>query len=240
MSALALLSTGTAGALLAGCAANEFSAADRGRNLVDDATLSTSSWNDFACTTCHDREAGASGAGVRKPGAPLAGATLRPTYWGGAENDLLASINACLRYFMLSTEPLTADDERAEALYAYLESLEPGDPEPAPFTVVRDIENLPRGDAARGAGLYGVACQLCHGELHTGNSRLTPEAPILPEDTVNEHVGYSPRQLRLVFIEKTRHGPFLSYGGSMPPLSLETLSDPELSDILEYLTILGE
>jgi thiosulfate dehydrogenase len=45
---------------------------------------------------------------------------------------------------------------------------------------------------------------------------------------------------RLIFIEKIRHGRFLGYGGEMPPFSSELLSDADVADVLEYLSILGE
>jgi thiosulfate dehydrogenase len=66
--------------------------------------------------------------------------------------------------------------------------------------------------------------------------------PILPDDTLAAHAppAYSPRTQRLVFIEKTRHGGFLNYGGEMPPFSLETLPDTDLSDILEALGVTGQ
>jgi thiosulfate dehydrogenase len=224
--------------VLSGCAENEFTAVQHGSKLFKDETLSSSPNNDFTCSTCHDTHA--PGGSGKKTGAALAGVTERPSYWGGAENDLLASINACLRYFMLSTEPLSASDEKARALYAYLESLEPRDPAPVPFTIVSGLDDIPRGDAAQGAGVYAQACRSCHGERTTGAGRLTSTAPILPEDTIEEHADYSPRLLRLVFIEKTRHGPFLGYGGNMPPFSSEVLSDAELGSVLEYLNILGQ
>ena len=55
-----------------------------------------------------------------------------------------------------------------------------------------------------------------------------------------EALGYSERLIRLVFIEKVRHGPFLGYGGTMPPFSMETLSDEGLADLLEALAVTGE
>lgn len=212
-------------------------AAERGRLLLHDSALSSSPFNFYTCSTCHAEAAAQEG--VIRVGAPLAGVTLRPTFWGGQENDLLRAINACLRYFMVS-EPLAATDERAEALFAHLQSLEPGNPAAVPFTISRGIEDIPRVDRAPGESLYLRACFTCHGEKSTGNGRLDTDVPRLPEDTIAEHADYSARLLRLVFIEKTRHGLFLGYGGTMPPLSMEALSDAELAAILEYLGITGE
>jgi thiosulfate dehydrogenase len=227
------------GALSVGCAEPDPgpSPADRGKELFLGQELSRSSLNQYSCSTCHDEEPSKV---LRKPGAPMAGVTQRKSFWGGKQNDLLGAINDCRRYFMVENQPLLATEPRAEDLYAYLSSLEPGSAKAAPFSVVRDILPLERGDAARGEGLYAIACGYCHGSAHTGNGRLSDNTPILPEDTNAEHADLSPRLQRLVFIEKVRHGAFLGYGGDMPPLSLEVLSDAELADVLEYMQVVGE
>jgi thiosulfate dehydrogenase len=209
-----------------------------GQRLFEGRGLSDSSTNRYSCKTCHDINQ--PDPTKKKPGAALAGVTLRATYWGGQENDLLRSINACRRYFMFASADLLATEPNAESLYAYLSSLEPGNPDPVPFTVVRTVEDLPRGDEASGQALFTLTCSQCHGTLHAGVGRLRNTVPVLPEQTLIEHVDYSPREQRLVFIEKTRHGLFLGYGGDMPPFSTEVLSDAELSDILEALGAIGE
>jgi thiosulfate dehydrogenase len=212
--------------------------AEHGQELFMSQELSPSRLNIYSCANCH--LAAPAETSMILTGAPLAGVTRRPSFWGGQENDLLRSINACRSYFMAAPEPLQAEDPDAEALYAFLLSLEPGDPEPAPFEVVREIEPLPRGDAAAGEPLFTQACAYCHGAMHSGSGRLSHRMPILPEDTLAEHAGYSLRAQRLVFIEKIRHGLFLGYGGDMPPFSSERLSDPQLSNLLEALGVLGE
>jgi len=228
-------------ALLGACSDDAPPPADRvaeGQRLFESRGLSSSRLNRYACSSCHDTDS--SDPAKRKPGALLAGVTLRPTFWGGQENDLLRAVNACRTNFMYASEALSATDPQAESLYAYLVSLEPGDPEPASFSIVRTIENLPRGDAASGDALFTVTCSQCHGTLHEGVGRLGPTVPVLPEDTLFEHQEYSRREQRLVFIEKTRHGMFLGYGGDMPPFSTEVLANTELSDILEALGATGE
>lgn len=211
----------------------------RGQELVESKALSPSSLNLFTCATCHDTTPGQS---AKKAGAALAGATLRPSFWGAQEDDLLRAVDDCRTEFMLATEPLERTSADASALYAYLLSLEPGDASPQPFTVVREIDDVPRGDAQHGALVYAQACGPCHGAMHDGDGRLGDILPVLPEDTLAAHPApaYSARTQRLVFIEKTRHGVFLNYGGEMPPFSLEVLSDAEVSDLLEALGVLGE
>ncbi len=230
--------------LALGCAASppaaEEDPVERGRALFDSLALSPSGLNLFSCSTCHDVVAGESAE--RKAGAPLGGVTLRASYWGGEEVDLLRAINACRRYFMYASTPLSPGEPDADALYHYLDSLEPQRLDPVPFTVVRSIAPLPRGDATRGQGVFTSACAPCHGSLDTGAGKLRDGVPVLPGDTLLEHPAptYTPHVVRLVFIEKTRHGGFLNYGGVMPPFSLEALPDADLSDVLEALRVLGQ
>jgi thiosulfate dehydrogenase len=209
----------------------------QGRALFESGALSDSSLNVYACSTCHEAEP--TGSSRIFPGAALAGATLRGSYWGGQENDLLRSLDACRNYFMYAAEPLDPESAEGRSLYAFLVSLAPGNSEAVPFSVVGAIEPLPRGDAVRGAELFDRACKTCHGTLHEGAGALH-RVPPLPEATLLDHADYAPREQRLVFIEKVRHGAFLGYGGSMAPFSREALGDPELSDILEALGVLGE
>ncbi|HTQ05525.1 MAG TPA: c-type cytochrome [Polyangiaceae bacterium] len=213
----------------------------RGQALFESKELSPSGTNLFTCATCHDPTPNAA-AVVRKPGAPLAGATLRPSFWGGQEDDLLRAIDDCRTEFMLANTPLDPTSADAEALYDYLASLEPGDATAQPFTVVRDVADVPRGDVAHGYLVYAQTCGQCHGSIHDGDGRLGDIVPVLPDDTLAVHAppAYSPRTQRLVFIEKTRHGVFLDYGGEMPPFSLEVLPDADLSDLLEALGVLGQ
>jgi thiosulfate dehydrogenase len=222
-----------------GCSgADDITPVERGRELFTTHELSPSNLNNYSCSICH-RSRPVDDHLIRT-GATLAGATRRESFWGGQENDLLRSINACRSYFMVAPEPLTPEQPDAQALYAYLKSLEPGDAEPVPFTIVRDIEPIDRGDATRGLALYPGACGYCHGAMHSGLGRLNERVPVLPEDSVAEHFDYTPRALRLVFIEKVRHGLFLGYGGDMPPFSTELLPNEDLADILEALEITGE
>lgn len=212
-------------------------AVDHGAALFNDPTISGTTLNQYACATCH--ESGATDTKVVRPGGSLQGVTKRPSYWGGKELDLLRAVNACAYYFMLKAEPFKADDEEAKAIYAYLESISQGPEgtEAVPFTMVVTIEDLPAGDATRGQAAYTRACALCHGKAHDGAGRLVPRAPVLPDQTLMEHpLGeYTKDEQRLVFVEKTRHGGFITYSGEMPPFSLEKLSNADMADLLQYL-----
>jgi thiosulfate dehydrogenase len=211
---------------------------ERGGALFSATTTSPSTLNFYSCATCHDT--GTQSSAWLKPGATLAGVIRRASFWGEQEVDLFAAIDACRREFMGANQPLDASDPEALALYAYLSSLEPLQPNPVPFTVVREIEPLPRGDRSSGERVFAQACLYCHGAPHTGAGRAAERVPVLPEDTLAAHADLSARVQRLVFIEKTRHGSFLGYGGDMPPFSREVLSDARVSDVLEALSVLGE
>ena len=216
-------------------------AVDHGAALFRDASFVKTSFNTYSCATCHEASAGEAGDAILV-GVPLAGATKRPSYWGGQEPDLLQAINHCLYYFMFKDTPWTAEDVEARAMFAYLDSLphEAAGAEAAPFTVVYTVNDAPQGDAAKGGQLYARACGTCHGAAHTGASRLVERAPVLPEQTIEEHPlsEYTALDRRLVFIEKTRHGTFVSYGGQMPPFSSERLSDQDLGDLLAFFGVL--
>jgi thiosulfate dehydrogenase len=215
-------------------------AVDHGAALFRDPAVAKTTFNSYSCATCHEAKAGEAGDTIL-PGAPLAGSVKRPAYWGGQEVELLRSINHCLYYFMLKDKPWTAEDEEARAMFAYLESL-PSDAaaeEPQPFTVAYEVKNVAEGDASRGGPLYTRACAYCHGAVHSGDGRIVERAPKLPDQSISEHPSpdYDELDRRLVFVEKIRHGGFIGYGGQMPPFSMESLSDQDLSDILAYLGV---
>lgn len=210
---------------------------EHGEALFYDAAIAGTIPSGYSCATCHDVEPGTSA--IVRPGAVMAGVTKRPSYWGGQELELLRAINQCLHYFMAKDRPWTPEDTDARAMFVYLESIsgEGSDTAPEPFTVVRDIVDLPAGDPTRGAKVFDHACAFCHGAPKTGKGKPVSRAPALPDETLAAHPPdkYTDLERRLVFVEKTRHGGFLGYGGQMPPFSLEKLSDTEMADLLAFL-----
>ena len=214
-------------------------AVDRGRELASSPKVSPSKGNVTSCTTCH-RMAPNERPELILPGAALAGVTLRKSFWGGQEIDLLRSINQCRYFFMAANEPWAAEDPSAVDLYAYLQSLEPlatgALREPVPFTVVRDVLDVPAQPVGSGDKVYDRACRVCHGAVRTAEGRPRASTPLLPEDAISSHEYLKSRDAtRLVFIEKVRHGGFLGYGGLMPPFSAEAMSDAELGALLSFL-----
>lgn len=215
----------------------ELSAAEYGATLALDPQLSEAPQNRLACLDCHAERPGPEAAYL--PGAPLAGATLRTSFWGGQESTLLRSINHCLNYYMSADAPWEGGEPDAVWMYAYLESLsEDADASAVPFTIGAVVDPG-AGDASAGADVYARGCAPCHGDKSTGAGALIPSAPVLPEETLAAHPApdYDDADRRLVFVEKVRHGGFLGYGGTMPLYSLEVLSDPALADLLSYLGV---
>jgi thiosulfate dehydrogenase len=221
--------------VLAAACGGPTSAADFGEELFQDARLSDSQFNTFSCATCHATSATPE-SGHLRAGYSLHDVASRPSWWGGNETNLLDAVNFCYVNFMRGVSPLSPEDAKARALYEYLVRISPdAQADALPLTVVKDIQDVPRGPQERGAQVYRAACQTCHGETHTGKGRLTPLASLLP-DVVDEYDTLFPGVPHpLVVIEKVRHGQFFGVGGSMPLYSREALSDEELGALLAFL-----
>jgi thiosulfate dehydrogenase len=205
------------------------SAVERGARLFE------TNVSGVSCATCHATAVTVPDSRLL-PGAPLAGVTMRSSYWGGQEKDLLSAVNSCRASFQVTSIPLAASDADAADLYAYLDSL-PGGADPVAFTVVTSVSDLPEGDVVHGWKVFSAACATCHGELGSGKGRIDDEVPDLPGDVLDEHREFTKEDRRVIFVEKVRHGGFLGYGGHMPPFSVEVLSDERFSDLLAALSL---
>lgn len=222
-------------AALLGCASDPgevtTTAVQRGEHLVSDPGFAESRFNAYACTTCH---AVVDAPGRLLPGAPLAGAARRPSFWGGRFTTLGEAVNECATKFMRA-EPLNPAAKKWVDLWAYLQSIAEQGPRDAwPFETVYRIADLPRGDAGRGRATWDAACKGCHGAATTGEGLLGP-ASVVPGDTLEEHGAEGGSIVRQVVVEKARHGSYLGFPGVMPPFSKQVLSDSQLADVLTYL-----
>ena len=219
--------------LLAGCT---ISAHDYGRELLGESSVSDALSNSFSCATCH--EAAQTPTQLR-PGYTLYDVSHRPSYWGGFELNLLDAMNVCVVDFMRG-QPLAADNEKARAIKVYLDSISPDpSPSPLPMTIVKNIVDVPSGDAGRGKDVWDRSCANCHGAPHTGAGRISTTASLVPDDSLAAH-GTDPKTgARIITIEKVRHGKYFNVGGNMAPYSLEALSDAQLGDVLGYLEMFG-
>lgn len=202
-----------------------------GEALFSDPRFALSDANPVSCATCH----AVSAEDTRLlAGGSLVGATKRPSFWGGFVTTALDATNVCVTRFMRGG-PLTADEPRSRALYEYLHSLSDDPSAPAaPFTIVENVAPVDRGEVARGAEVWQRACAGCHGEAHTGEGRLDEAMVLVPEasEIFARLQGYS---TEVVVVEKVRHGVFFNIGGTMPPYSLEVLSDDDLAALMSYL-----
>jgi thiosulfate dehydrogenase len=212
-------------------------ALERGEAWAFDPGFADTKFNAFACTTCHP-VAGPDGRVL--PGAPLAGAARRKTFWGGRFLTLAEASDECARRFMHAA-PLDPAAPRWIDLWVWLQSIAAmGPTDPWPFDVQLAIADLPRGDAGAGKSVWETACHGCHGEAKTGEGRLTDAsgrrvATIVPADTIATHGADGPAVVRQVIIEKVRHGSFLGFAGVMPPFSKQTLTDQQIADVLTFL-----
>jgi thiosulfate dehydrogenase len=219
-----------------GCT-RQLSAVEHGAAVAADPAFSRSPENAFSCASCHAERPGATDRLM--PGAPLAGATVRPSYWGGAVLDLFDAVAVCYRRFMRG-EDLERTSEDSRALYAYLDSLLAGgavETAAVAFTPVRTSAPPPPGDSGRGGTLFTRACAPCHGQPRSGSGRVGGSS-VLPDATERAHgrvQGYTAESFRQVFVQKIRSGGFLGFDGVMPPFSREVLSDVDVSDIITHL-----
>jgi thiosulfate dehydrogenase len=229
----------TALALLFAAAAcgGDISGAERGAEVFESTDLSPSDLNVFSCATCHTADEGA-GPTDGHPGYRMFGVAARTRYWGEDYGLLRDAVDACLVFFMKG-EPLDPEAEDFHALYEYLLSITPdGAPgDPYGFTVIENVEDVPRGDAGRGEEVYARSCQRCHGQAFSADGSILREEVNLPgvtESYPQEFPGVAPS---LVVIEKVRHGRFFGIGGEMALFSEEALSDGDLGDLLSYLEL---
>ncbi len=241
---LGVLGVLAASPLLPACG-GEVSGVERGEELFGSTSISESDLNVFSCADCHSPEEGGSPGGGH-PGYRLAGAALRTQFWGDEYGTLRDAIEPCRVYFMKGdrVEPQELDDyyqsDDMHALYEYLLELSPpgSDSGPYPFTVVEQVEDVPRGDAAAGEEVYARSCQGCHGVAHAdADGTILRETVNLPEVTKSYPTDFPGVDPSLVVIEKVRHGRFFNIGGEMPLFSLEALSDEALGDLLSYLEL---
>jgi thiosulfate dehydrogenase len=220
-------------ALLAASSCAPTPAVDVGRALFGDPRLSASAFNTVSCATCHDDGRGEAEERLLA-GHPVTDTVFRPSWWGGAAPSLQDAVDNCLVFFMRE-RPMDPTAPASRALYEYLLSISPERPAPAlPLTVVENVADLPRGNPARGERVYQAACADCHGSAFTGDGRMSDLVSIVPDDSIGfaEQSGFP---LTTVIVEKVRHGPFFGVGGTMPPFSVESLSDEDLGALLGYL-----
>jgi thiosulfate dehydrogenase len=224
-------------ALVAACG-GEVSGAERGAELFDSTSLSPSDLNVFTCRTCHSTAPG-DAVSDGEAGYRLYGVIRRPRFWGGDYDSVREAVDACLTYFMTAQDALDPEDPDFHALYDYLDSISPGaaPADPLPFTVVENVVDVDRGDAAQGERIYERSCRGCHGEAFNADGSILREEVNLPGITETYGDIFPGVDPSLVVIEKIRHGRFFNVGGDMPLFSREAMSDEEVGHLLSYLEL---
>jgi thiosulfate dehydrogenase len=224
--------------LTAAACGGDISGAERGAELFESSDLSPSDLNVFSCATCHATDAVGSGPTDGSPGYRLIGVAARSRYWGDDYSTMVDAVDACLVFFM-KAEPVVAEDDDFHALYEYLLSITPdgSSDQPFPFTVVENVEDVPRGDAGRGEEVYQRACQRCHGDAFSADGSILREKVNLPGVTEGYAADFPGVEPSLVVIEKVRHGRFFDIGGEMPLFSQEAMSDDDLGALLAFLEL---
>lgn len=206
-------------------------AKDIGAQLFDDARTSDAESNTFACSTCHTVD-DAAPAGAA--GGSLTGVASRARFWGGNVTSLFDATNVCVTFFMRGSA-LTKTEPKSRALFEYLASISTTDATPTQaLTIAENVTTLPRGRASAGHAVWDASCRNCHGDIRSGNGRISDSASLVPQAS-EEFAVVVNFPADLVITEKVRHGNFFGVGGTMPPFSLEVLSDAQLGDLLSYL-----
>lgn len=212
-------------------------ATDLGDHLAHSYALSTSTYNRFACTTCHYTEATPPDSRIY-PGGSLHDSASRPDWFDGYSKQYLDTVNFCLLYFMRG-EQMQVGDGDGDALYEYLSSISPDTTAPAVhYTFVLSLTalNVATGDKNHGKTIYDQACKVCHGAAGSGSGRISDATTALDPLLANEYDSLFPGvDHNVVVTEKVRHGQFYGIGGNMPFFSEEALSDSDLTDLLAYL-----
>ncbi len=189
--------------------------------------------NQAQCSTCHaiDASTGFSGASLKD-------IAYRASYKGGDAPDLLAGTNACVAGWMGGV-PLTAEDERWQALEAYLQSISnPAVTTPnslAPEVLANEAAYevaYAGGDPTAGAAKYTAACSRCH------DTALTlGEASTIPKGNIKIlSIGRIAQQVRTSgpppsgMMDSTDSTP-----GPMPFFEPDELSAQDLKDIIAFV-----
>jgi len=197
---------------------------------VDGATLYSqplASGNSFACATCHALTEPAAN-GIRRPGHQIGDATKRTSYKNGQFTKMIDAVNTCLVEWM-AAPAWTEDDERWQALHAYLDGQAPaGTADNVTIQIVEPPADLTGGDINAGQAFFNSACIGCHGMDAAGTQR----APILMGSLLE--ADYIAERVRKSGLETSTTYPNLN-GGRMPFWGADRISDDELRDVVAFV-----
>jgi cytochrome c peroxidase len=219
------------------------SLARRGEAIFYDARRSLDQW--YSCHTCHyEGDTNSVPTDTTNDGTSFTFKTVLPLYhlhetgpwtWHGWQTDLTAAMRKSLTETMLGPKP---SDEDADALLAYLHSLEPP---PNPF---RGKDGSLSQAAARGKAIFEserAACATCHSGPHFTDGQIHDVGLGSPRD---RYKGYNTpsllgvyRRVKLLHDGRADSLESLLTGPHAPErvAGADKLNEAELHDLIEYL-----
>ena len=202
------------------------SAAERDGAQVFTSRLSDG--NSFTCATCHSLSE-PSTDGIRRPGHEIGDATRRTSWKNGKAHTFLEAANSCVTEWMVGSA-WSASDARYVALHDYLDGQ--ANVAQAPnltFEIATPPADVSRGDATRGRSLFNQSCVACHGTDAIGTVR-------------GPKIAGSKRTPAYIAARVRTSGSSTSpiyeglTGGVMPFWAKDRLSDPEVGDLIAFIT----
>lgn len=184
--------------------------------------------NSFACATCHALSE-PSADGLRRPGHPIGDATRRSRWKNGEAKTFLDAVNSCVTEWMVAPA-WKPSDPRFAALSSFLDAQAPaGAAEAVSYEIAPPPSEVSGGDVARGRATFNETCVVCHGKDGLGTNRGPRVAGSvrLPE-YIASRIRTSGSPTSGVYSGLT--------GGVMPFWSKERLSDPEVRDLVAFIT----
>lgn len=182
----------------------------------------------YACIHCHANfDEAKFDDGYWRPAHALWNASSRPSYYngayeGGGEVALARAINTCAVAF-LKADPLPLEDEKMQALLAYLRSISPE--AESPLVTITRVSSPPEveGDPRSGEQQFNASCMLCHREKGAAPPLTFAASPFVVMAKVR---GYKPPADGL-------DEPFdLDY--PMPFFSAERLTGQQVADVAAF------
>lgn len=184
--------------------------------------------NSFTCASCH-AVVEPSTNGIRRAGHPLGSSTRRPSYKDGQLTDMLDAVNSCQDEWM-NADLWTESSPDWLALSDWLEQrAAPGEAEVVDIQIAELPAELSGGDAQSGRSLFNETCAGCHATDGVGSIQAPPIVGFgIDPGLIANRVRRSGRPNSGVYEGLT--------GGIMPFWGSNRLSDPELLDIIAYVS----
>lgn len=211
--------------------ADTSSVENNGRYGASVFTTPLSSGSTFSCSSCHamTEQDGFASDGFRRPGHPLKNANLRASYKNGQFTEFLDAVNTCVTEWMNSTALQETDTDWINLLNWIQDQNDSDSAELVAIDIVEPPTNVVGGDAENGRDLFNTHCIVCHGFDGEG-TQLAPQ--ITGFGLSPEYIAQRTRTSGLT--DSTTYSGLT--GGIMPFWGRNRLSDPELLDIVAFVS----